>query len=115
VDLLHTLKLSEIVVLAESLLHGLVRVLLRWVGHEVQDGPQALLGQGVDDQVILHLLVFNVAQAKLQLGDAEPRLSVLRPKERKAERASMVVVRRLLIVVHCRGSPIVASYSYEMM
>jgi hypothetical protein len=27
----------------------------------------------------------------------------------------MVVVRRLLIVVHCRGSPIVASYSYEMM
>jgi hypothetical protein len=51
VDLLHTLKLSEIVVFAESLLDGLVRILLRWVGHEVQDGPQALLGQGVDNKV----------------------------------------------------------------
>ncbi len=48
VDLLHTLELSEVVVLAESLLDGLERVLLRWVGHEVQDGPQALLGQGID-------------------------------------------------------------------
>jgi hypothetical protein len=32
VDFLHTLKLSEIVVFTESLLDGLVRVLLRWVG-----------------------------------------------------------------------------------
>ncbi len=111
VDLLHTLELSEIMVLTESLLDGLVRVLLWWVGHEVQDGPQALLGQGVDNQVKLHLLVFDIAQAKPRLGDAEPRLRVLRPEERKAERTSMIVVRRLLVVVHSRGSPIVASYT----
>jgi hypothetical protein len=110
-DLLHTLKLTEIVVLTKSLLDSLVRVLLRWVGHKVQDGPQALLGQGVDDQVKLHLLVFDVTEAKPRLGDAEPRLRVLRLKKRKAERASMVVVRKLLVVVHCRGSPIVALYT----
>jgi hypothetical protein len=62
------LKLSEIVVLTKSLLDSLVRVLLRWVGHEVQDSLQALLGQGVDDQVKLHLLVFDVTQAKPRLA-----------------------------------------------
>jgi hypothetical protein len=113
VDLLNTLKLSEIVVLDESLLDGLIRVLLWWVGHEVQDGPQALLGKGVDDEVELNLLVLDVPQAKPRLGDAEPRLRVLRPKKRKAERASMIVVGRLLIVVHSRGSPSSSVYSYE--
>jgi len=108
VNFLHALKLSEVVVLTESLLDGLVRVLLRWVGDEVQDGPQALLGQGIDDQIKLHLLVLDVAQAKPRLGDAEPRLRILRPEERQAERASMVVVRRLLVVIHSRGSPNVA-------
>jgi hypothetical protein len=125
VDLLHTLKLSEIVVFAESLLDGLICavvlveslldglicVLLRWVGHKVQDGPQILLGQGVDNKVKLHLLVFDVTQAKPRLGDAKPRLRVLRAKQRKAERDSMAVVRRLLVVVHSRGSPIVAPYT----
>jgi hypothetical protein len=77
----------------------------------VPEGPARSGPAGIDDQVKLHLLVFDVAQAKPRLGNAEPRLRVLRPKKRKAERASMVVVRRLLVVVHCRGSPIVAPYT----
>jgi hypothetical protein len=64
VDLLHTLELCEIVVVTQSLLDGLVRILLWRVGHQIQDGPQALLGQGIADQVKLHLLVFDVPQEK---------------------------------------------------
>ncbi len=66
------------------------------------------MDQNFDHQVNLHLLVFDVAQAKPRLGDAEPRLRILRPEERQAERASMIVVRRLLVVIHSRGSPNVA-------
>ena len=64
VDLLHTLELREIVVVTQSPLDGLVGILLQRVGHQIQDSPQALLGQGIDDQVKLHLLFFDVPQAK---------------------------------------------------
>jgi hypothetical protein len=64
VDLLSTLELREVVVITQPLFDGLVRILIRRIGHQIQDGLQALLGQGIDDQVELHLLIFDVLQAK---------------------------------------------------
>ncbi len=75
--------------------------------HQVKDGTEALLGKKVDLKVEFNLLVFDTAQQEPGIGNAKPGLRVLRPKLKLTERASIVVVGRLVLVGLSPGSPIV--------
>jgi hypothetical protein len=83
VELFHTLKIRQLV--RRRILDLFVRQVLGRVRDEVQDHPEGLLGQGIDDQ---------------GLRNSKPSLTILRPERRKSERAMV-----LIIVVHSRGSP----------
>jgi len=48
-----------------------VQVILRWVNPKVQDSPQALLGQRVDNQVKLKLLILDIPEAESSLCNAK--------------------------------------------
>jgi hypothetical protein len=85
VELFHTLKIRQLVRRRMPLLDLCVWQVLRRVHDEVQDHPEGLLGQGIDDQGLRH---------------SKPSLTILRPERRKEERAMV-----LIIVVHSRGSP----------
>ncbi len=53
------------------------------VCHQIQDGLEILLGQGVHHEIKLDLLVLDVADVESGFSDAKPGLLVLRPKLRK--------------------------------
>jgi hypothetical protein len=100
VELFHRLKLRPLVRRRMPLLDLCVRQGLGRVHDEVQDHPEGLLGQGIDDHVKHLQLVVNLLQPKPGLRHSKSSLSVLWPERRKAERAMV-----LIIVVQSRGSP----------